>query len=126
MGIILHVILRISIVPIRAVEVTTVNNPEFNQPLILHCGTTVVSGITNTFDIIWSTDNIQVRRVNNITAINDFNSSFVYNDSFIISSLNINEIESVYQCEVRINSILPTTAKIDFIIPIPGMCITSL
>ena len=100
------------------------NYPVFNESLILQCSTTIVSIITNTFDIIWSTNNTQVRRINNITAISDFNSSsFVYNDSFVISSLNINEIESVYQCEVVINSILHTTVIADFIVPIPGMCL---
>ena len=107
--------------PIATVEVGTLNNPEFNQSLILECSTTIVSIITNTFDIIWYTDNTQVKRVNNITAISDFDSLCIYNDSFIISSLNISDIGSAYQCEVVINSVLHTTVIADFIIPIPGM-----
>ena len=107
--------------PIITVEVMAINYPVYKEPLILECSTTILSTISNTFDIIWSTDNVQVGRVNNITAISDFNSSFMYNNSFVISSLNVSDIGNVYQCEVVINSILHTTTKADFIIPIPGM-----
>ena len=77
-------------------------------------------GITGTVDIIWTTGDTQVRRVNNVTASSNINSTSVYNDSFIIPSLNISDIGDVYQCEVLVNSFVPTTAKTDFIIPIPG------
>ena len=78
-------------------------------------------GISSTVDIIWTTRDTQVRRVNNVTASSNINSISVYNDSFIIPSLEISDIGSVYECEVFVNSILPTTVKTDFIIPIPGM-----
>jgi len=110
----------ICIGPIIGVEVIA-TNPVINQPLILQCNATIVSDITTTIDIIWTTGNTQIRRVNNVTAVNSINSSSVYNDSLIISSLNISDIGSVYQCEVLVNSVLPTTAKTDFMIPIPGM-----
>jgi len=91
-----------------------------NQPLMLHCSATVVSDINSTVDIIWTTNNTQVRRVNNVTAVNSTNSTSTYIDSFIISSLNISDIGSVYQCEVLVNSFSPTRAKTGFMIPIPG------
>ena len=79
--------------------------------------------ISNTVDIIWTTGDTQVRRVNNVTASSYINSTSVYNDSFIIPSLNISDIGSVYQCEVLINSNTTTIAKTNFVIPIPGMYI---
>ena len=106
--------------PIVAVEVMAVSIPAINQPLILQCTATIVRGINSTVDIIWTTGDRQVRRVNNVTANSYINSTFVYYDSFIIPSLNISDIGSVYQCEVLINSIVPTTANADFIITIPG------
>ena len=87
---------------------------------MLQCTATIVRDITGTVDIIWITGDTQVRRVNNVTANNSSNSTFVYNDSFIIPPLNINDIGSVYQCEVLINTIVPTITTMDFIIPIPG------
>ena len=105
--------------PIFKIEVIA-TNLVINQPLILQCNATIVSNISSTVDIIWTTGNTQVRRVNNVTANDNINSTSTYNDSLIISSLDINDIGSVYQCEVLINSVSPTTSKIDFMIPIPG------
>ena len=107
--------------PIMAVEVTAYSTPEIDQPLTLQCITTIVRGITSTVDIIWTTGDTQVRRINNVTVSGSVNSTSVYSDSFTIPSFDISDIGSVYQCEVLINSPLPTTAKTDFTIPIPSM-----
>ena len=106
--------------PIFTIEATTISTPEIYQPLILQCTATIVRGITSTVDIIWTTGNTQVRRVNDVTASSNINSSSIYNDSFIIPSLNLSDIGSVYECEVLINSLVPTTAITDFIVPVPG------
>jgi len=107
--------------PITGIEVIA-TNLMINQPLILQCNATIVSYINSTVDIIWTiNNNTQVRRVNNVIAVNNINSTTIYNDSLIFSSLNISDIGSVYECEVLINSVSPTTAKTDFMIPIPGM-----
>ena len=97
--------------PIVAVDANIAGTALIDQPLILQCNATIVRGITSTVDIIWTTDNVQVRRVNNVTASNNINSSSIYNDSFIIPSLNISDIGNMYQCEVLVNSVLPTSAK---------------
>ena len=107
--------------PIVAVEVTAAVDPTIYQPLVLQCTATIVRGITSTVDIIWTTGNTQVRRVNNVTASSNINSSSIYNDSFIIPSLKISDARNVYQCQVLINSVLPTATTADFIISIPGM-----
>ena len=104
---------------IISMEVTTANYPKIYQPLRFQCTATIVRSVNSTVDIIWTTGNTQVRRVNNVTASSNINSSSVY-DSFIIPSLNLSDIGNVYECEVLINSALPTTAKTDIIIPIPG------
>ena len=106
--------------PFITIEATANNTPEIYRPLILQCTATTVRGITSTVDIIWTTGNTQVRRVNNVTASSNINSSSIYNDSFIIPSLNLSDIGSVYECEVLINSVLPTGAKTYFTISIPG------
>ena len=111
--------------PIISVEIRPAGIPAIYQPLILQCTATTVRGITSTVDIIWTTGNTQVRRVNNVTASSNINSSSIYNDSFIIPSLNLSDIGSVYECEVLINSVLPITDKTDFIVPIPGTYIHS-
>ena len=92
------------------------------QPLILQCNATVVRDITGAVDIIWTTGDTQVRRVNNITASSniDSTSKSVYSDSFITQSLDFGDTGNVYHCEVFINSIFNTTSKANYIIPFPG------
>ena len=109
--------------PIVSVDIMAAGILLIDQPLVLQCTAIIVENITSTVDIIWTTGNTQVRRVNNVTASSNINSSSIYNDSFIISSLNVSDIGSVYECEVVINSVLPTTAKTDFNVSIPGMYI---
>ena len=75
---------------------------------------------TSTVDIIWTNGDKQIRRVNNVTARIKMKSSSVYNDSFIIASLDITDIGSVYECAVLINSCLPTKASSKITIPFPG------
>ena len=105
--------------PIIAVQVTAANSPEINQPLILQCDATTLRGITNRVDIIWTTGGTQVRRSNDVVGRNGINST-VYNDSFVIPSLNLSDIGNIYQCKVLINSIVPTASIANFTIPIPG------
>ena len=107
--------------PIVSVEIMAASIPSIDQPLVLQCTATTVRGITSTVDIIWTTGNTQVRRVNNVTASSNINSSSIYNDSFIISSLNLSDIGSVYECEVLINSVVPIADKTDFNVSIPGL-----
>ena len=106
--------------PVISVKVTAANNPTIYQPLTLQCTATIVKDINGTVDIIWTTGDTEVRRVNNVTVSSNINSTSVYNDSFITPSLNIGDIGNVYQCEVLTNSIVPTTSITDYIIPIPG------
>ena len=107
--------------PILTVEITMTDNPVIDQPLILQCDVIIVGDNTNTVDIIWTNDDKQIRRVNNVTARIKMKSSSVYNDSFIIPSLDISDIGSVYECAVLINSSLPAAASSEITIPIPGM-----
>ena len=111
----------ICIDPVITIKLIPANVPSIYQPLMLQCIATVVRGNTNVVDIIWTTNNTQVRRVNNVTASSNINSLSIYNDLFIIPSLNLSDIGSVYECEVLINSVSPTAAKRNFIIPIPGI-----
>ena len=109
--------------PTVSVEIMAASIPSIDQPLVLQCVVTTVEYITSTIDIIWTTGDIQVRMVDNVKASSNINSSSIYNDSFIIPSLNVSDIGSVYECKVLINSVLPTAAIADFIVAVPGLYI---
>jgi len=117
---IVHTYIHTYVDPTIFIEITTANSPIIGRPLILQCSATTVRGITSRVDIIWiNGSNTQVRRVNNIAASN-INTSEIYNDIFVIPSLDISDIGSVYQCEVIINSSPPIMAKDNFTIPFPS------
>ena len=102
------------------VDVTTMENAIIDHSLTLQCTVTTVTDINSRVDIVWSTGNKQVRRVNNVPA-SDIITLTAYEDTFVTPPLDISDIGSVYQCKVIINSSPPTMAQDDFTIPFPGM-----
>ena len=62
-----------------------------------------VEGITSRVDIVWSSDGIVLRRINDTTATT-MNNSLLYNDSYTISQLSTTDDGRVIQCEVVINT----------------------
>lgn len=100
-------------------------NAIIDHSLTLQCTVTTVTDINSRVDIVWSTGNTQVRRVNNVPA-SDIITLTAYEDTFVTPPLDISDIGSVYQCKVIINSSPPTMAQDDFTIPFPGMRIFSI
>lgn len=98
-------------------------SPVIDQSLPLECTVTSVTDIASRVDIVWTTGNKQVRRVNNVAA-SDINTLTAYKDTFVTPPLDISDIGSIYQCKVIINSSPPTVATDDFTIPLPGMYIS--
>ena len=102
------------------VEITAPDSPVIDQPLTLQCTVTTVMDIDSRVDIVWSTGNTQVRRVNNVAA-SDIITLTAYEDTFVTPPLDISDIGSVYHCKVIINSSPLTMEQDDFTIPFPGM-----
>ena len=109
------------------VEIIPVNSAVIGQSFALQCSATMVRGITGTVDFKWTTGNTQVRRINDVSP-SDLVTLIMFNDSFVIPSLDISDIGRVYQCEVIMNSFPHTTVNDVFTVPFPGMyiCIMSI
>ena len=73
------------------------------QSLTLQCEVTIVRGITSRVDIVWSSGNTVLRRINDTTATTMSN-SLVYTDSYSISQLSTSNDTQAIQCEVVINA----------------------
>ena len=100
----MHALISFFTVPRPVVQVTGGDTIEYNEAATLECIATAVRGITSRVDIIWTTGNTIVRRVNGITA-SIVNNSAVYTDRFVTPPLSFNDTGRVYQCEVVINAI---------------------
>ena len=60
-------------------------------------------GITSRVDIVWSSNGIVLRRINDIIATT-MDNSLVYTDSYSISQLSTTDDGRVIYCEVMINT----------------------
>ena len=81
---------------------TAPNTQTVGQPLTLQCDVTTVSGITSRVDIVWSSDDIVLRRINDTTATTMSN-LLVYTDSYTITQLSTTDDDRVIECKVVIN-----------------------
>ena len=75
------------------------------HPLTLQCKVTTVSVNTSTVDIIWSSGDMELKRMNNVSSTSD--TSLMYTDSYVISQLSIANDSRVIQCEGVINASPP-------------------
>ena len=101
-------------VPLPVVEVTTLNTPTFGQLTTLQCNVISVRGISSRVDIIWTTGNTTVRRVDGI--IPDItNNSAIYSNLLVTQPLRVRDDGRVYQCTVIFNT-SPRIVRSRFII----------
>ena len=89
---------------------TAPNTQTVGQSLTLQCEVTTVRGITSRVDIVWSSDGMELERMNDVSSTMMGN-SLVYTDSYTISQLSTTDDGRVIQCEVVINASTPATAN---------------
>jgi len=77
------------------------------QSLTLECSVTAVRGITSRVDIVWSSDDLEIQRINGVNASFTMDSSTVYMTTYTIPQLSTTDDGEVYQCEVVINTSPP-------------------
>ena len=90
------------------------------QSLILQCVVTTVRGITSRVDIVWSSNGIVLRRIND-TIATTMDNSLVYTDSYNISQLSTTDDGRVIQCEVVINASPSIMATDNITLNVMGM-----
>ena len=82
-----------------------------SQSLTLECNITTVRGITSRVDIVWSSDHLELKRIEGIDPNSTNNNSVIYMDSYTISQLGTDDENRTYQCEIIINTALPITVN---------------
>jgi len=70
-------------------------------PLILKCNVSTLNDITNSVEIIWSSDGIELTRGANITSTTS--NTTLYTGYYTISQLSTTDHSRVYQCNIIIN-----------------------
>ena len=99
--------------------VTAPHTQTVGQSLTLQCEVTTVRGVTSRVDIVWSSDDTVLRRINGKTATTVDN-SLVYTDSYTISPLSTTDEKQVYKCEVVINASPPIRDDDNIVLDVTG------
>ena len=86
------------------------NNQTVGQSLILESNVLAVRGITSRVDIIWSSDGIELKKMEGVNVSSTTNNSVDYTDTYNISQLSTTDDGREYQCEVVINTSPPVMA----------------
>ena len=108
------------LVPTPNTTVTALNTHSVGQSLTIQCEVTTVRGITSRVDIVWSSNDIVLRRIND-TIATTMDNSLVYADSYNISQLSTTDDGSVIHCEVVINASPPVMATDNITLNVMGM-----
>ena len=90
--------------PIPNVSITTIGALKVSQPLTLECSITTVKGITSRVDIVWSSNGLELKRIDgaNVTFVSD--NSEIYTVFYDISQLITSDHGREYQCGIFINT----------------------
>ena len=94
----------ITAAPTPSVTVTAPDTQMVGQSLILECNVTAVRGITSRIDIVWSSNDTEVERMDGVSVSFTTGNMVIYTDSYIISLLSTDDDGREYQCGLVINS----------------------
>ena len=91
--------------PIPNVNITTIGAWKVSQPLSLRCSITTVKGITSRVDIVWSSNGLELKRIDgaNITFVSD--QSEIYTVFYDILQLTTSDHGREFQCGIFVNAI---------------------
>ena len=115
--------LLVSLVPAPSIEITALNDQKVGQSLTLESSITTVRGITSRVDIVWRSNGVELKRINNTNISRTVNDSELYEDTFNIPLLSTNDDGRIFQCEIIIMktpSIIATIKKIT--LNVTGKC----
>ena len=91
------------------------------ESLSLECIVTTVRGISSSIDIIWTADDVEIKRTLGASISSLIGNSTLYRDFYNISLLTTAEEGIVYQCEGVINTTPNLTAESSTTLDVDGM-----
>ena len=116
-----HAIIFLIIVPDPLVTLDAPSIQIVSNPLTLYCNITTVRGITSRADIVWSSNDLELRRIegikSNLTINNDL---ILYMDSYTILQLGTVDEGRTYQCGIVIHQAVPTSVNGNITLDVTG------
>ena len=90
------------------------------ESLTLECNVTTVRGITSRMDIVWSSNDMELKRTEGIESSLLKNKSVIYMDLYTISQLGTVDEGRTYQCGIIISQQLPITVNNSITLDVNG------
>ena len=112
--------LLFSLVPNPTVTVKAPSSQVVSRSLTLYCNITTVRGITSRVDIVWSSNSLELRRIEGIKSNLKINDSVLYMDSYTIPQLGTVDEGRTYQCGIVINQAVPIIVKGNITLDVKG------
>ena len=108
------------VVPYPVVKVNASSIQIVGESLTLECNVTTVRGITSRVDIVWSSNDTELKRTEGIESTLIKNNSVIYMDFYTISQLSTVDEGRAYQCGIIVNQQLPITVNNSIILDVTG------
>ena len=99
------IIFCICLVPAPIVNISVSDNQTVGQSLTLQCEVIAGSGVIRTVDIVWSSDGMELERMDGVSSTPMSNSE-VYTHPYTISQLSTTDDGRVIECDVTITESL--------------------
>ena len=90
------------------------------QSLKLNCKVTTVRGITSRVDIVWSSEGLELQRINEVNVSSMTSYSMQYTGSYNILQLSTADEDKTYECTVLIISTSPVIATNNITLNVTG------
>ena len=118
LALIIHI--SISLVPVPYVTINAPNIQTVSESLTLKCNVTLVRGITIRVDIAWSSNNVELKKLQEInTSLTSINTE-LFEDSYKIPLLSTSVDGRVFYCKVIIMTVPPIMAVNNVTIDVTG------
>ena len=91
-----------------------------SKPLTLDCNITTVRGITSRVDIVWSSNGLELRKIEGIESNLTQDNSVLYMDSYTIPQLGTVDEGRIYQCGIIINQTIPIAFNNNITLDVTG------
>ena len=101
----------------------SIDAPSFQivgQSLTLECSVTTVRGITSGVDIVWSSDGVELMKLEGANVNSTLNNSAIYKSSYSIEILSTDDSDRIYQCTMVIDTDPPVLARGSVTLDITG------
>ena len=102
------------------INVYVISNQTVGQSLTMQCGVTSVRGITSRVDIVWSSNDVELRRIEGANVSFTSDSTVTYMDYYNAWQLNTSDDGRVHQCAVFVNTSPPLRTDANITLDVNG------